>query len=904
MKRTHIKYYSILLSFLFSIGACCVSAQNALVLKRLYRLDNGSAKESIGGYDGTVHGTVYKYKDRYGNEAGAMRFADNAYISIPSPISDFDYQNTGFTVSFWTYIDENLYKQYGKTPWKDSDPVVRGYYALNDTDHAILTGYHRRGDRMILDRYTSDINHKFKNWGIWLWDPVNFTQRIGWYHIILSYEPTRTFIYVFYPNGQMVSSSHYMGIQNYSVATHWGIGNSSGKSLILDAFSVYQGAATETDARDIHAKEMIPNGMYKISFAANSQNYVHTVGHGTGGSTPLEILGPVDNRHVYKWMITPVSGKANIYTIRMAYEDEYVHLLGHLSNPGTRVELFEYQPYFAVYYEWLIEPCGDGYYYIRSNADLSKYLHTVAHSSASSSRLEILEYSEEHSQTYKWKLHLLKTQYEIEKTDVAIDSPHEVILSSNTFLGMMPDTPIQGDETGLRINRGPYPSLLTYWWFLPGKDGSYKIYNASHTSYDLLPKNRTVSAGTEVQASKYASAFDKFYSYVLEKPNKYGRRYYIKQALNQDLLVTAYGTASGDKLTLQKNEAGKSNQWALFKSHKPGANKELYDLKPGIYRIATLADSKKAVTTRNNSWMTTTDILLGSTASSMYTSYYWIVDYERDSNGNPVLDGTYTIQLFATDKLYWHTKSHALEHSAKLELYHLDRNHLDVEKWFIKPTRAGDGSYFIQCAGNPAFYVHLANHSSESNTQLELWPYDSAHAETFKWSFQPVSIIAPFATDIQKVASQKDKTKYLHVKGRTVSDAQPLEIWPYQTGHDPFYQWRFVKNEDNTYFIQNVASKLYMHPKGHSTQNGTRLEQLKYDASYAPYYKWIVIPGSQANSYKIVNVADPTKIVHLSGHTAVEGNEVEILLFNKGYENTYEWVLEAPFESENTDSTE
>lgn len=82
-----------------------------------------------------------------------------------------------------------------------------------------------------------------------------------------------------------------------------------------------------------------------------------------------------------------------------------------------------------------------------------------------------------------------------------------------------------------------------------------------------------------------------------------------------------------------------------------------------------------------------------------------------------------------------------------------------------------------------------------------------------------------------------------------------------------------------------------MHPKGHLTQNGTRLEQLKYDASYAPYYKWIVTPGSQANSYKIVNVADPTKIVYLSGHTAAEGNEVEILLFNKGYENTYDLLL-------------
>lgn len=100
------------------------------------------------------------------------------------------------------------------------------------------------------------------------------------------------------------------------------------------------------------------------------------------------------------------------------------------------------------------------------------------------------------------------------------------------------------------------------------------------------------------------------------------------------------------------------------------------------------------------------------------------------------------------------------------------------------------------------------------------------------------------------------------------------------------------ENEDNTYMIQNVVSGYYVHPKGHSTQNGTRLEQLQYNASYAPYYKWIIVPGTQAGSYKIISVADPTKYIHLSGHLAMEGNEVEILLYNQGYPNTYEWVLE------------
>ena len=105
------------------------------------------------------------------------------------------------------------------------------------------------------------------------------------------------------------------------------------------------------------------------------------------------------------------------------------------------------------------------------------------------------------------------------------------------------------------------------------------------------------------------------------------------------------------------------------------------------------------------------------------------------------------------------------------------------------------------------------------------------------------------------------------------------------------YQWQFTKNSDNTYYIQNVSSKLYVHPIGQSTQNGTRLEQLQYNPAYSPYYKWIITPGTAAGSYKIISVADPTKIIHLSGHTAAEGNEIEILLINKGYENTYEWIL-------------
>lgn len=78
------------------------------------------------------------------------------------------------------------------------------------------------------------------------------------------------------------------------------------------------------------------------------------------------------------------------------------------------------------------------------------------------------------------------------------------------------------------------------------------------------------------------------------------------------MLVTANGIASGNKLSLQNAGDNMANQWALFKSNQPGANKELYDLKPGIYRIVSLADEEKAVTTRDNAWASTTDILIGA----------------------------------------------------------------------------------------------------------------------------------------------------------------------------------------------------------------------------------------------------------------------------------------------------
>lgn len=884
MKFRHL--ISCLLGMIFLSGS--TSAQT---LRRWYSLDDRQAVEYISYFNGTLHGTAQNHVDRFGKAERAVKLGNNAYFSIPSLFSNFNYQQNGFTVSFWVYIDESIAKRQGKTPWLDSDPIVRAFFAKNG--QTPMLGFYRRADRAVIDRYTPSTSSQMKNWNIWYWDPINFTQRVGWYQIFLTQEKGRGFIYVFYPNGQVESAAHYFGLQNMDQATSWGIGNDSGLSLILDEFKVYEGCVDEKKARDLNSQEAPPRGMYKISLKAADTKFIHTAAHSTESEARLEILSELPDKdlHVYKWVVTPVPNKPNIYTIRMAYENKYIHVKNNDAKTSAFIDLYEYDAQYARYYEWLIEEGTDGCFFITSNANRDLYLHTAGHYTSEGAKLELLDYRLSYARTYQWRFHLIKTSYELQKNKVIPDVAYDVVLSDNAFDGLMINLPVSQTGTITNLNRGPYPSLLTYWKFHRTYDDSYRIYSAPQPQYNLHPTLRSVSSGAVLQAIPYFSQFSSYYNFVLEKPNKYGRRVYLKPSRDQSLYVTPTSLQAGCDLTLQQYGADKPHQWALYRSERPNANKQLYDLKPGIYRIVSVADESKSITTQNHQWSKSTNLALKSTSNSRYTSHYWIVDYEYDNNGKPVLDGTYTLQLFATDKYYIKTKSNSMAISTQLEIYPLVRDYLYAQKWYIKPTRAGDGSYYIQLAGDPTKYVHLPAHSTAEDNNIELLDYRPDYASTYRWKFQTVSITAPFATSTNRVVTQKDPTKYLHVAENSTANGKRIELLSYNSTYANIYKWKFIKQDDNTFMIQNTGSQKYVRPINHVSDNTTRLEQYEYISDYAPYYKWIIAPGTAAGSYFMYLVADPTKLIHLSNHMAAEFNEVEILLYNRGYSNTYEWKL-------------
>lgn len=881
----------ILFSILFAalIGSW-VQAQP--VLKRYYPLNNGQGTETVGRYDGKFWTAPQVVEDRFGNTNGAVKMVVYNFLGTPSFVSDFDYKNTGLTLSFWIKNEDVVTKKNGTIPWDNSDYPVWTFFAMKDWDVSLL-GMYRRRDRAVLDRYTTDTSNNLKNWGVWLWDPVNFTNIVGWYHVVISYEKSRTFIYLFYPNGKISSCVLYFGLQDLSAATKWGLGSPVENSFPMDDFKVYQGTVTETQAREMHAKEALPEGMYRISLCANNNEYVHSVGHLTASGTALEIFGLPQGHDafVYKWVFEPVPGKLGVYMIRMAYEDVYMHIVGGSPGSGSRIELWTRQHAQDDEFEWYVESAGDGYFFISSNKDRTKLLHTVGHAHDNSARLEVWPYDSGYAPTFKWKLNLLKTNYEIENGPVVVGKKYMAVLSANTFLSMMPQTPISGDNTYVRVDRGPYPSYMQFWSFFRHKDDGYRLYNATYPEYNLCPHDYTMSVGINEIAAKLKSSYANCYDYVVDKPNKYGRRVLLRQALDQALCVTADAELQIDNVSLWRQSDNRPSLWALYRSDDVLTNKQPYDLKPGIYRIVSVIDDKKAITTSNFDWGVNTNIVMNTYTDTRYTSYYWIVDYERDASGKPVLDGTYTIQKFGTDKLYFYPKVHSAASNTKLELYPLNRDYIGVEKWFIRPTRTGDGAFLIQCAADPTKYVHLTGDVMSENTQLELLEHKEVTSNFYRWVFQPVSIIAPFDSQIQKVFTQKDQTKYLHVRENWAISGSRIDVRAYNSAYDQFYNWVFTKQEDNTYVIKNDDTQMFIHPVGHTSANGTRLEQLEYNSAYSPYYKWIIAPGSAAGTYRIYSVADPSKLIHLSSHTAAENNDVEILLYNSNYANTYEWKL-------------
>lgn len=878
---------------------------------RNYPLSSGSAADIANNRNGTINGSVSNFTDRFGVTNGAMKLNNNTYISTPGFFAGANYTN-GFTISFWTYIEQNISKNPGIRPWADNDIPYQAFYArsgsalINNT----LLGFQRIRDRAVINRYTIDENNDKRDWGVWLWDPVNFTNRIGWYQIVLVYEKAKMTTYVFYPNGQSESMSHYFGLQDLAQATDWGLGNinqGSSSLSILDDFKVFAQPLTREQVRILYSQEAVPGGMYRVSIAANQSQFIHTVSQNVNPGARLELLGATstDLTAPYNWVFEPVSGQPNVFTIRMAYTDNsYVHLVGRSTGEGTRIETLAYNASYASYYQWLVEPVpnSNGLFTIRSNANRNRYLHPTARSTSNGTTLEILSYNASYAQFYRWRLNLAKNLFEL--SNASLQGARLLIVPSfNTFLENQPQNTNVTSADQIKIGRESFPNPpFSNWAITKSIDDSYLVYNYNVGGRYWHPTARNVTNNNTVQVLGFDANNPNVYRWIFDRDviNPFGRRYEVRPALNQNLTLQSNASAplfQNSNLFIRQRPTQNPEEmsWQLFPFRSsPPANKQVYRIEPGIYRISSQANQSLYLATQSFSFNNGTRLNVQNFSEERFTNFYWDIDFERDAQNNPVRDGAYIIKFFGTDNRFIHTEGNSLNNSTNLEILSMDRVYMGTYKMFIEP--AGGGNYRLRLAGNKDLYMHLWGNNTGAGTTVEVLQFNSQFASTYGWRFERINIEAPLASGIYRLAlAGTNNQRFLHTRDRSNNDGARLEILDYNSSFAGHYSWVFELQSDNTYTIRRAnVSNRFVHPVSHSVSDGTRLEILSYSADYARLYKWILVRGTTANSFRLRLVDFPGRLMHTSGHSTAQSAEVEILNFNQNFFRTYEWIPMAP----------
>lgn len=272
---------------------------------------------------------------------------------------------------------------------------------------------------------------------------------------------------------------------------------------------------------------------------------------------------------------------------------------------------------------------------------------------------------------------------------------------------------------------------------------------------------------------------------------------------------------------------------------------------------------------------------------------HWLMDYERDNNGNPVRDGSYTIQLFGTDAQYLHPVGHGTAENTIQEIWGLDRDYVPVFKWFITPARDGKGNFYIQIASDKSKYLCPTNKSPVENNTIEINTMPaSTQSDAYKWKFEKVSIPTPLESMPScTFSSELDRTMCINLKLQSSAEETPLSLAKYHSG-DEHFAWKIEKNADFTYSVRRVATAQYFHLKNNVSDVGTTLDIKSYNPIYAPFYKWIVEPGQTSKSFRLRSVANPSWYMHVSNSHAVEGAAVDIWGFEQDFMYAFEWWLD------------
>ena len=835
---------------------------------RYYPLTNLDYKDIINRKDGVLkRGITYSYPDRFGNVAGAVQFSPDAYVETPDFFAGTTIKD-GFTFSFWIYIDEKYSKYTGVYPWQDTDKLYRVFFSYDAKDNCNLLGFYHRRDRAAVDRYTINVSeNKLKDWGIWYWDPIDFTNRIGWYQVFLVCKTNMTYLYMFYPNSQMEYALYYMGYQTLGMATNWGLGSITDTSnRYLDDFKVYDQVLTKEQILELHASESLPDGMNEMSYAFDTNKVIQTTNKRLNPGLHFDMASKTPDKELtHQFVFEPVENKPSVFRIRMAYTSLFMGIKSS-TEPYVILEGDYGQERLL---EWYIEPAGDGYFFVRANLNRDRYLQGIK------GEIQITPYSSAQAPYYKWKFRPLKSSYELSQDYFVPKRNYQVIDSYNTIMELLPNCPVSSDVTPLSVADPINPTLMSHYRFQKYKDDSYNIYNGAFTNMAMYPADLNLSNWSNVNL-KQRSGNDEplFYQYIVEKPNPLGRRVVIRPVMAQTMSVYSGNFPTANKVTFTYDKDQKqveAREWQLFyDGNNPNANRQIATLTPGVYKIKPLADQSYAMHPANYSFDPDTKIELDRFDPSDPTISYWIVEYEVDNNNQPIRDGSFLIRKYHTQDLYLAPDNKDISENAQIYIELLE-NEADRSfyKWFLEPTGDKTGAFYIENGADKLKYLEYPTGPLKDKSPIRFsYHRPSQEPSTFKWLFEKVSVSPMIETGIYNISMAENHN--LHVS--EIADSLGSKMVEVTTSklskaNTTLYNWKIIKNPDLSYYIIVNGSDLYLH--ANINNQDRKVSVSKFDNKNELAYKWQITPTQEENVY-MISLFDET----YQGYLHSIGNDV------------------------------
>lgn len=813
----------------------------------------------------------------------------NSFIATPNFFQGVSNATTG-TISFWMYVKNSYKKNAGKVqPWEPTDTLFRAFFADGGSN---MMGFSQRRDRAIVETGTA-IQTTHEPFGIWYWDPINFTELPGWYLFVITYTENQTHLYMFNPAGRMAEALTYFGFpKNVSHITRWGLGNYKGFSVAaLDDFSVYDVPLTKEQVKRLYANEGVPNGnMYLMTTAYHQDRLMRSDWPGyTYDNLSLfrrtdEIFNNGVGDAVNQWVFEPVPESHNTYHIRFPYIDNY-YLTGYGTGKRARVDHT-----YSTDSDWIVTPAEDGYFFIRWRTNQSLYLTVRKYELVDKPEVILLPYDPSLAPMYKWKLELVTMSYDLRTPEILPTSDIQVIDNYNTVMGLIPQTPVSSTETQMLPSRATKPSLLSHYYFIKVLDNGYRIQN--RTYYDrYLKADNDYKSGTDIVLTKYHSLHEAYYIFKLEQYAPLSRRYKLVPILGQSTLIASNdmkGVLPPIKLS-KESEANpqSSSLWQLFHAYgKPNGNGQLTNVAPGLYKIYPASSNTRCIGPFYFSHSTSMTLKIPVFSPDNRWYFYWFVSPEQDNDGRYIFDGSYTLRAFAQDDLFFRVKEPGFQMRSPFIYQRWEADNFLAYKWYF--VKESDGSYTMR---SPKFTDYAVR--THVGDDLELGTYDpNYYADNFKFRLERVELEQPIEDGVYFIRLNAGAL-YLRPANNTIQENQEVKIEVMNKLQRGFY-WRFKKNDDGTYFISPADdSKLFLGTQDYYPQVGKKLTLLPYNARESSCIKWVIstteMTGDFAGSLNFRLAAYPDKLFMQSyqdknaSSTIVEVNKLSLVAGSTGF---------------------